>query len=164
LAQEEYLRGVIDSARNVKGLAQRHSDQKITTLTIQTSPEWKKTLAKEVIKLEKEDFNFKKEGINYLKTLSIFAKDELSAELFQTWNNLTMGSKKKRGRVFTWSDNEKKLIISSLNESEFLRSNEEFLLKELDLQSIFIYAVGEGEDVAGKAKVSSPLDPGISFT
>ena len=164
LAQEEYLRGVIDSARNVKGLAQRHSDQKITTLTLQTSPEWKKTLAKEVIKLEKEDFNFKKEGINYLKTLSIFAKDELSAELFQTWNNLTMGSKKKRGRVFTWSDNDKKLIISSLNESEFLRSNEEFLLKELDLQSIFIYAVGEGEDVAGKAKVAFPLDPGISFT
>ena len=96
--------------------------------------------------------------------MPIFAKDELRAELFQTWNNLTMGSKKKRGRVFTWSDNDKKLIISSLNESEFLRSNEEFLLKELDLKSIFIYAVGEGEDVAGKAKVAFPLDPGISFT
>ena len=163
LAQEEYLRGVIDSARNVKGLAQRHSNQKITTLTIQTSPEWKKNLAKEAIKLQKENFSFKTEGINYLKSLSIFAKDELRAEIFQTWNNLTMGSKKKRGRVFTWSDNDKKLIESSLNESEFLRSNQEFLLEELDLKSIFIYAVGEGEDVAGKAKVAFPLDPGMSF-
>jgi len=163
LAQEEYLRGVIDSARNVKGLAQRHSNQKITTLTIQTSPEWKRNLAKEVIKLQKENFNFKKEGTNYLKSLSIFGKDEFRAEIFQTWNSLTIGSKKKRGRVFTWSNNDKKLIESSLNESEFLKSNQEFLLKELDLKSISIYSVGEGEDVAGKAKVAFPLDPGMSF-
>jgi valyl-tRNA synthetase len=164
LAQEEYLRSVIDSARNIKGLAQRHSDEKITALTIQTSPEWKKNLAKEAINLEKDDFSFKKEGINYLKSLHIFTKDELRAELFQTWNSLTMGSKKRRGRVFTWSDNEKKLINSELNESEFLESNKIFLMKELNLQSISIYTAGEGEDVAGKAKVAFPLDPGLSFT
>ena len=76
---------------------------------------------------------------------------------------MTIGSKKKRGRVFTWSNNDKKLIESSLNESEFLKSNQEFLLKELDLKSISIYSVGEGEDVAGKAKVAFPLDPGMSF-
>ena len=164
LAHEEYLRSVIDSARNVKGLAQRHTNSEITTLTIQTTPEWKQALAKEAIKLEKEDFNFKTDGINYLKSLPIFENEELRAEVFQTWNNLTTGSKKKRGKVFTWSQNDKELINSTLKESTFLLSNKEFLLQELDLQNIFIYTVGDGEDVAGKAKVAFPLEPGISFT
>jgi hypothetical protein len=164
LAHEEYLRSVIDSARNVKGLAQRHTNSEITTLTIQTTPEWKQALAKEAIKLEKEDFNFKTDGINYLKSLPIFENEELRAEVFQTWNNLTTGSKKKRGKVFTWSQNDKELINSKLKESTFLLSNKEFLLQELDLQNIFIYTVGDGEDVAGKAKVAFPLEPGISFT
>ena len=139
-------------------------NSEITTLTIQTTPEWKQALAKEAIKLEKEDFNFKTDGINYLKSLPIFENEELRAEVFQTWNNLTTGSKKKRGKVFTWSQNDKELINSKLKESTFLLSNKEFLLQELDLQNIFIYTVGDGEDVAGKAKVAFPLEPGISFT
>ena len=89
LAHENYLRSVIDSARNVKGLAQRHTNSEITTLTIQTSPEWKQILAKEALVLEREGFNFKQQGINYLKSSPLFLKEELRGDIFQTWNNLT---------------------------------------------------------------------------
>ena len=164
LSYEDYLRSVIDSARNVKVLAQRHTKSEITTLTIQTSPEWKQILAKEALVLEREGFNFKQQGINYLKSSSIFSKEELRGDIFQTWNNLTIGNKKKRGKVFTWSVDDKELINSMFDESLFLISNREFLLTELGLENIFIYPVGKGEDVAGKAKVAFPLDPGISFT
>ena len=164
LAHENYLRSVIDSARNVKGLAQRHTNSEITTLTIQTSPEWKQILAKEALVLEREGFNFKQQGINYLKSSPLFLKEELRGDIFQTWNNLTIGNKKKRGKIFTWSIDDKELINSIFDESLFLISNKEFLLAELNLKNIFIYPVGNGEDVAGKAKVAFPLDPGISFT
>ena len=164
LSYEDYLRSVIDSARNVKVLAQRHTKSEITTLTIQTSPEWKQILAKEALVLEREGFNFKQQGINYLKSSSIFSKEELRGDIFQTWNNLTIGNKKKRGKIFTWSIDDKELINSMFDESLFLISNKEFLLAELNLKNIFIYPVGNGEDVAGKAKVAFPLDPGISFT
>ena len=124
----------------------------------------KQILAKEALVLEREGFNFKQQGINYLKSSSIFSKEELRGDIFQTWNNLTIGNKKKRGKVFTWSVDDKELINSMFDESLFLISNKEFLLTELGLENIFIYPVGKGEDVAGKAKVAFPLDPGISFT
>ena len=163
LAREAYLRGVIESARNLRGLAERHSDAEISGVVIQTAPSWKADLAREAVKLATEDFDFKGQGQDYLKSLVIFENESLRGEIFQTWMALTMGSKKKRGRIHTWADGEKQLVMSGLDESEVINSAADFLTAALGVDSVIAYPVGAGEDVAGKARVAFPLEPGIAF-
>lgn len=163
LAREAYLRGLLESARNLRGLAERHSDAPITGLVIQTSPAWKSELAREAVGLAAADFDFKREGQGHLKALPIFENESLRGEIFQTWMALTMGSKKKRGRIHTWSDGEKELIVSGLDEARVISENAEFIAAVLEVESVVAYAAGEGEDVAGKARFASPLEPGIAF-
>jgi len=164
LEYENYLHKVIDSSRNVKGLAKRHTDSKITTMVIQTAPKWMYDLAREAIVLQSKYFDFKSKGIDHLKSLPIFKNEQIRGEIFKIWTNLTVGSKKKRGKIFTWSEDDKKLILNMFDESKFLSSNNSFIANELELDVVRVYSVGEGPDVAGKAKVAFPLEPAIAFS
>jgi leucyl-tRNA synthetase len=163
LAIESYLRGVIESARNLRGLAERHSEGSISKLVIQTTASWKSELAYDAVRLDSEGFDFKKQGQDYLKSTPIFENETLRGEIFQTWMALTMGSKKKRGRVHTWSEGEKQLLMSKFDESEVIKSSSSFIASSLDVNSVIVYPVGEGDDIGGKARVAFPLEPGIAF-
>jgi leucyl-tRNA synthetase len=163
LARESYLRGVIESARNLRGLAERHSDAEISGVVIQTAPSWKVELSREAVNLASEDFDFKAKGQDHLKSMAIFENEALRGEIFQTWMALTMGSKKKRGRIHTWAEGEKELILSGLDESEVINSAADFIATVLEVNSVAAYPVGEGEDIGGKARFAFPLEPGIAF-
>ena len=163
LARESYLRGVIESARNLRGLAERHSDAEISGVVIQTAPSWKVELSREAVNLASEDFDFKLKGQDYLKSMAIFDNEALRGEIFQTWMALTMGSKKKRGRIHTWAEGEKELVSSGLDESEVINSAAGFIATALGVKSVIAYPVGEGEDIGGKARFAFPLEPGIAF-
>ncbi len=163
LAKENYLRNVIDSSRNVKGLAQRHSDSPLSSCIIQTSANWKKNLAVEAISLNSQNFDFKNAGLEYLKSLEIFGDEKLRGEIFKTWQSLIQGSKKTRGKIYTWSEGEISLISSQFDETELINNNSEFIANALSVDSVISYMVGDGDDIAGKARVASPLDPGIAF-
>ena len=163
LARESYLREVIESARNLRGLAERHSDAEISAVVIQTAPTWKAELSREAVKLSNEDFDFKASGQDYLKSMTIFENESLRGEIFQTWMALTIGSKKKRGRIHTWAEGEKQLVLSGLDESEIINSAVDFIATALRVKSVIAYPVGEGEDIGGKARFAFPLEPGIAF-
>ena len=163
IAKEEYLRDLIDSSRNVKGLASRHSEVPLSKCIIQTSPKWKNDIAITALSLSSENFDFKRNGMGYLKSLEIFDLEKLRGEVIQTWQSFTVGNKKIRGKINTWTEEEKCLINLRFNESEFINDNAEFIANALSIESVFSYDVGEGDDVAGKARVSSPLNPGIAF-
>jgi len=163
LARETYLRNVIASARNLRGLAERYTEGRISRAVIQTAPTWKSELARDAILLDSEGFDFMARGQAHVQSLTIFENEALRGEIFQTWMALTTGTKKKRGRVHSWSDGEKALISCGLDETEVLMANAEFLATALGVESIEVYAVGDGEDVAEKARHSFPLDPGIAF-
>ena len=163
IAKEEYLRDLIDSSRNVKGLAMRHSKVDISKCIIQTSPSWKNDIAIEALSLLTENFNFKKNGMNHVKSLEVFGVEKLRGEVIQTWQSFTTGNKKTRGKIYTWSEAEKCLINLRFNESEFINNNADFIANTLSVDNVFSYDVGDGDDVAGKARVSSPLNPGIAF-
>jgi leucyl-tRNA synthetase len=163
IAKEEYLRDLIDSSRNVKGLAMRHSKVDISRCIIQTSPSWKNDIAIEALSLLDENFNFKKNGMNHVKSLEVFGIEKLRGEVIQTWQSFTTGNKKTRGKIHTWSEAEKSLINLRFNESEFINNNADFIANSLSVDNVFSYDVGDGDDVAGKARVSSPLNPGIAF-
>jgi len=163
LAKENYLRNLIDSSRNIKGLAQRHSESPLSSCIIQTAANWKKNLAVEAIALNSQNFDFKNNGLDYLKSLEIFSDEKLRGEIFKTWQSLIQGSKKTRGKIYTWSEGDISLLSSQFDETELINNNSEFIATALSVDSVVAYMVGDGDDIAGKARVASPLDPGIAF-
>jgi len=163
LAREAYLKELISSGRGLRELAERHAVAEITRVVIQTSPTWKEELARESIRLDLEEFDFKAQGMDHLKSMEIFSDEQMRGEVMQTWMALTMGSKKKRGRIHTWSQGEKQLIMSAIDEASTINTNSEFIAQALGVNSVEAYSAGEGEDVAGKAKFAFPLEPGIAF-
>jgi leucyl-tRNA synthetase len=163
LAREAYLRNLIDSARNLRELAERHMEGTISQIVIQTTASWKSELARDALRLHSEDFDFRAGGQAHLQSLEIFENKALRGEIFQTWMALTTGGKKKRGRVHTWSIAERTLISGGLDETEIIEANSAFIAAALAVSSLEVYPVGEGEDVAGKASMAFPLEPGIAF-
>tara|TARA_Y100000588_G_scaffold350093_1_gene400993 strand:+ start:2124 stop:4979 length:2856 start_codon:yes stop_codon:yes gene_type:complete len=162
-AVENYIKETISSGRNLRKLAERHSEEEITHAVIQTSPGWKSDLALEAVSLQAQGFDFKSEGQAHVKSLEIFKNQKMRGDVFQTWAAITMGSKNRRGRVHTWSDGEKELLSRRINETDVINENSGFLASALEVDSIEAYEVGDGEDVGGKARLSFPLEPGIAF-
>ena len=115
------------------------------------------------MRLDAEGFDFKAGGLNHLKSMDVFANEQMRGEVMQTWMALTTGSKKKRGRIHTWSHGEKQLIISAIDETSVINMNSGFIAQALGVSSVEAYPAGEGEDVAGKARFAFPLEPGIAF-
>ena len=132
-------------------------------MVVQVASKWKSELASHVINLAYTDFNFKGQGQEHIRNLPIFENETMRGEIFQLWTTLTTGSKKKRGRIHTWSKSQKVLLLNYLDEVEIINQNSDFLAMALDVESITSYFVGDGEDVAGKARVAFPLEPGIAF-
>jgi len=163
LALENYIKGIISSGRNLRVLAERHSDNEITRVVIQTSPAWKSDLASEAISLLKAGFDFKEKGLSHIKSLDAFKDESTRGEVFQTWNSVTLGGKKTRGRIHTWSEGERALISEGINEPAVIKENSDFIAAALEVDSVEAYSVGESEDVGGKARISFPLEPGIAF-
>ena len=102
-------------------------------------------------------------GNEHLKSLDVFNNEKIRGEVFQTWSSFTTGSKKKRGRIHTWSDGEKSMIKMEIDETKVIDVNSGFIASELGVESVEAYGAGQGEDVGGKAKLASPLEPGIAF-
>ena len=163
LAREEYLMELIDTARNLKVLAQKHTDSPLSRMIVQVASKWKSDLASDAVNLASMDFDFKSKGQEHIRNLPVFENETMRGEIFQIWMTLTTGSKKRRGRIHTWSNAQKTLLLNHLDEVEIINQNSEFLADVLDMKSVTSYFVGEGEDVAGKAKVAFPLEPGIAF-
>jgi leucyl-tRNA synthetase len=163
LAREAYLRNLIDTARNLRELAERHIEGEISRIVIQTAASWKSELARDALRLHSEDFDFKARGQAYIQSLGIFENEALRGEIFQTWMALTTGSKKKRGRVHSWSVAERTLISGGLDETVVIEGSSAFIAAALEVSSLEVYPAGEGDDVAGKASLAFPLEPGIAF-
>ena len=163
LAEEEYVKNVISSARNLRTLAERHSKKPISRVVIQTSPIWKSDLASEAIKLHISEFDFKANGQEHVKSLEIFNEESIRGEIFHSWNSITVGGKKTRGKIYTWSDGSRYLLSEGIDELGIISANSDFIASVLGVENVEAYRVGEGEDVGGKARISFPLEPGIAF-
>ncbi|MDP6856604.1 MAG: leucine--tRNA ligase [Candidatus Thalassarchaeaceae archaeon] len=163
LAAETALRNLINNARNVKGLAERHTDSPVTKLVIQTSPSWKNELMIEAIKLFAEDFDFMREGQSFIQSHPLFQEESMRGELMQFWRSITIGSKKSRGRVFTLGEGERILVTSGFDEAKYISDSAIFISEAIEVSEIEVYPAGMGEDIAGKARFAGPLQPGLAF-
>ena len=149
LAEEEYVKNIISSARNLRNLAERHSKKPISRVVIQTSPIWKSDLASEAIKLHFSEFDFKANGQEHVKSLEIF-NEESTRGRFSTWNSITVGGKKTRGKIYTWSDGSRYLLSEGIDELGIISANSDFIASALGVENVEAYRVGEGEDVGGR--------------
>ena len=163
LAKEAYLRNVIDGARGVRGLAQRHADGPLTAVVIQTAPEWKVDLASNAVRMYQEDFDFKQGGNKFVQTRACFHDEELRGDVIQVWRTLVIGKKKKRGKIHTYSEGERNLLLSDFDETAYLHENADWIGSTLEVEQVIIHLAGEGEDVANKARTAMPLEPGIAY-
>ena len=74
-----------------------------------------------------------------------------------------VGQKKRRGRIHTWGEQEITLVSNDFDEVEFVANNANFISEALGIENVEVYQAGNGEDVAGKARSSLPLEPGIAW-
>jgi leucyl-tRNA synthetase len=163
LGQEEYLRRVIDRARSVRELAERHTEGELSAVIIQTAQKWKGDLASQAIRMHDDDFDFKQGGNKFLQTQQCFQDEELKGEVIQYWRAIVVGQKKRRGRIHTWGEQERAMVSSEYDESQFITENADFIAAALGVGTVEVYRAGDGEDVAGKARASIPLEPGIAW-
>jgi leucyl-tRNA synthetase len=163
LGQEEYLRRVIDRARSVRELAERHTQGPLSAVIIQTAHDWKKDLASQAIRMHQDNFDFKEGGNKFLQTQQCFQNEETKGDVMQFWRAIVVGQKKRRGRIHTWGEQEITLVSNDFDEVEFIASNANFISEALGIENVEVYQAGNGEDVAGKARSSLPLEPGIAW-
>jgi|ETNmetMinimDraft_32_1059908.scaffolds.fasta_scaffold00741_4 leucyl-tRNA synthetase len=163
LGREEFLRRVIDRARSVRELAERHTEGELSAVIIQTAQEWKIDLASKAVQMHNDDFDFKEGGNKFLQTQQCFQDEDMKGEVMQFWRTIVVGQKKRRGRVHTWGEQEKALVSSKYDEQKFILDNAKFIATALEIENVDVYRAGEGEDVAGKARSSIPLEPGIAW-
>ncbi|MEC8362884.1 MAG: leucine--tRNA ligase [Candidatus Thermoplasmatota archaeon] len=163
LAEENYLKSVIDTSRNLLTLAQKHSDSPLQNMVIQTAASWAQELACEAVSLSRQDFNFHEHGMDHIKSHTAFTSSENKGQVMQMWSTITRGSKKKRGKIQTWTDEEKALVSIPDKEIHILENNRQFIATSLGINQVEVYEAGSGEDVGGKAGFALPLEPGLAF-
>ena len=155
LDEEFIMRNILENARKVKNIAERHLDNNAKVLTLTICPKWKKDLAKMAINYIAEGGNVKS-FMSVLKD-STLGKLENNGEIFAFW------SKRMLPQVFKWDDQSKLLINGEVDEYQLLSARTEFLALELGLEEVRIQS---GEDLGDKPeRVNSamPLSPAVTY-
>ncbi|MES2154068.1 MAG: leucine--tRNA ligase [bacterium] len=154
LAAEEYMRAVLDDILTVKKLA---NVDKIQSLTLYTTPAWKRDLAAKAL-----DMAAKAGGKFPMGAfMGDVMKDPRMRELGKDVQNFTA---KLPSQVTQYTPQQRALIASGADEAAILARAAPFLAAEVGAPAIAVYAA---DDPAGpphaKRAVAGPLKPGIAI-
>jgi leucyl-tRNA synthetase len=155
LDSETLLRSVLDSARRIKDVAERHLDGPAQSAIIVVSPPWKRTMAVEALNFI-EQGGSPKQFVSHVAQMEI-AQGERKGEIIGYWG------KKMLPQVFKWDDDSRVLIRSTLDEVEALSQRSSFIAEELGLQAVSVVLGESPEDETGRAGGSLPLAPAIVY-
>lgn len=155
LAAEVYLQSVLDQARQMKGLAERHIDGDVTSMTIQCAEGWKGELVRYAIQLQESDFPMKK-AMGEVMRQPFAADAAVKPMVAAVW-------KRVMKQLFRWSPSHREVLKTALDEVSILTDAADFIAAEIGVETINIHTAGEGEDVGGKARFAFPSEPGIAF-
>ena len=155
LDNETLLRSVLDSARRIKEVAERHLDGPAQSATVVVAPTWKRTMAVEALDFI-ESGESPKKFVSHLSQMDI-AQGDRKGEMIAYWG------KKMLPQIFKWDDASRILLRSSLDEVEAISSGSSFIAYELGLHSVQV-VLGESEqDQTGRSGGSMPLAPSIVY-
>jgi len=156
LDNEYVMRNILENARKVKSIAERHLDGPATTLTLTISPEWKRSLATMASEYIGNGGNVKS-FMGELKQ-SKLAELENSGEVFGFWG------KKMLPQIFKWDDKSKLLISGSMDELELLSKRKDFIKSELKLDDVIVISSEDSDDQSGRINSAMPLSPAIIYS
>ena len=155
LDNETVLRSVLDSARRIKDVAERHLDGPAQSATIVVSPPWKRIMAVEALDFIEQGGSVKN-FVGHLSQMEI-AQGERKGEIIGYWG------KKMLPQVFKWDDASRALLRGSMDEVIDLTNGSAFIAQELGLESIQVVLGESAEDHTGRAGGSMPLAPAIVY-
>ena len=155
LDYEFIMRGVLESSRKVKTIAEKHLQGEADKLTLIVSPEWKNTLSREAISYLQNGGNIK-QFIQELKQMD-FVNEGNMGEILSYWN------KKMLSQVFKWDDKAKGLILDNIDEAKILSDRASFIAEELGLSDVEIVNAENYQGTDGRENAAIPLSPSIIF-
>ena len=155
LAREIFLQSVLDQARQMKGLAERHLENDATSVTFQIAEDWKGELVRTGIELLESDFPMKG-AMGEIMSRPFTQVGEVRGQVPGAWKRIMK-------QLYKWSPTERNVLKVNLDEVTILNESKEFISNELSIQEVNIYLVGDGEDVGGKARFAYPSEPGIAY-
>ena len=155
LDYEFIMRGVLESSRKVKTIAEKHLQGDADKLTLIVSPKWKNTLSREAISYLQNGGNVK-QFIQELKQMD-FVNEGNMGEILSYWN------KKMLSQVFKWDDKAKGLILDNIDEAKILSDRASFIAEELGLSDVEIVNAENYQGTDGRENAAIPLSPSIIF-
>ena len=155
LDYEFIMRGVLENARKVKTIAEKHLQGEADKLTLIVSPEWKNTLSREAISYLQNGGNVK-QFIQVLKQMD-FVNEANMGQILSYWN------KKMLSQVFKWDDKAKALILDTIDEAKILSDRASFIAEELGLSDVEIVKAENYQGTDGRENAAMPLSPSIIF-
>ena len=155
LDYEFIMRGVLESSRKIKTIAEKHLQSEADKLTLIVSPEWKNTLSREAISYLQNGGNVK-QFIQELKQMD-FVNEGNMGEILSYWN------KKMLSQVFKWDDKAKGLILDNIDEAKILSDRASFIAEELGLSDVEIVNAENYQGTDGRENAAIPLSPSIIF-
>ena len=155
LSGEQYIRDILDQARKVRIVAERHLGGPATKATFVVTPAWKREMAVAALAFIGEG-GHPKQFIPVLKELPL-AQGERMGEMMGFWG------KKMLPQVFKWDDASREVLCSAMDEAAVLSAASAFIAEELELAEVHI-VVGEGsDDDTGRAGSAMPLSPAVVY-
>ena len=155
LSGEQYIRDILDQARKVRVVAERHLGGPATAATFVVSPRWKREMAVAALSFIGEG-GHPKQFIPVLQDMPI-AQGERKGEMMGFWG------KKMLPQVFKWDDASRDVICSALDEEAVLIAASSFIADELQLKEVNV-VVGESDaDDTGRAGSAMPLSPAVVY-
>ncbi len=155
LSGEQYIRDILDQARKVRNVAERHLGGPASKATFVVSPAWKREMATAALSFIGEG-GHPKQFIPVLQELPL-AQGERKGEMMGFWG------KKMLPQVFKWDDASRAVICSALDEAAVLSAASAFIAEELKLSEVNI-VLGESEaDDTGRAGSAMPLLPAVVY-
>ena len=155
LAGEQYVRDVLEQARKVRVVAERHLGQPASAATFVVAPSWKRTMARAALDFIQQG-GHPKQFIPVLQDLPI-AQGERKGEIMGFWG------KKMLPQVFKWDDASKAVVVSSLDETSVLESAKAFIAQELQLENVAVVLGESDADESGRAGSAMPLSPAVVY-
>ena len=153
LAAEEHLRAVLEDIKTVQQLAKL---PKLTSLTLYTTPTWKRALAGKAVRMAAENGG----KLNVGKFMGEVMADPANRERGKEVQAFTG---KLPGQVTQFTTAQRALLSSEVDEAAILRGAATFLATELGIAKVDVYAA---DDAAApehaKRGVAAPLKPGIA--
>ena len=152
---ESLLRDLLEQARKVRTVAERHIDGEATSLTIVTSAPWRYEMASMAL-------NHLAEGNNIKAFMGILTQSELTQGEFRG-ERLGFWNKRLLPQVFKWDDEKKRILLSPLEETVVYANACAFIAEELGLESVQVVQGESQEDDTQKSGVAMPLSPAFIY-